>query len=96
MFRKCVATVFVFFCDVKYSDSLWGSSHVRCYLLKPISRLFFLMIFVYLDVELSFFTKDEDLLKILEELQKMVKTIRGTVGENESLEGCCCSDSLQT
>ena len=22
----------VFFCDEKYSDILWGSSHVRCYL----------------------------------------------------------------
>ena len=25
-------TAFVFYCDVKYLDILWGSSHVCCYL----------------------------------------------------------------
>ena len=35
--KKSVATTFVFFCDAKHSDILWGSSHVRSYLLfiKP-------------------------------------------------------------
>ena len=30
--ENCVATAFVFYCDAKHSDILWGSSHVHCYL----------------------------------------------------------------
>ena len=29
---QCISTAFVFFCDVKHSDTLQGSSHVCCYL----------------------------------------------------------------
>ena len=32
IFRKSIATAFVFYCDAKYSDTLLGSSHVCCYL----------------------------------------------------------------
>ena len=30
--EKSIATAFVFYSDVKYSDILWGYSHVCCYL----------------------------------------------------------------
>ena len=30
--EKSIATDFVFHCDVRHSDILWGSSHVCCYL----------------------------------------------------------------
>ena len=30
--KKSVATAFLFCCDVKSSDILWGSSHAHCYL----------------------------------------------------------------
>ena len=30
--KKNCCNSFVFFCDEKHSDILWGSSHVRCYL----------------------------------------------------------------
>ena len=33
MLRKCIATAFVLYCHAKQSDTLRGSSHVRCYLL---------------------------------------------------------------
>ena len=29
--RKSIATAFVFYCDAKHSDTLRGSSHVRCF-----------------------------------------------------------------
>ena len=31
--KKILVTAFVFYYDGKQSDILWGSSHVRCYLL---------------------------------------------------------------
>ena len=30
--KKNCRNCFVFYCDAKYSDISWGSSHVRCYL----------------------------------------------------------------
>ena len=30
--KKNSCNYFVFYCDAKHSDILWGSSHVRCYL----------------------------------------------------------------
>ena len=32
IFRKGMATAFVFYFDAKHSDTLWDSSHVCCYL----------------------------------------------------------------
>ena len=32
IFRKSIATAFVFYCDAKHSDTLLGSSHVCRYL----------------------------------------------------------------
>ena len=30
--RQSITTIFVFYFDAKHSDTLWGSSHVCCYL----------------------------------------------------------------
>ena len=30
--KKSIATAFMFYCDANHSDTLWGSSHVCCYL----------------------------------------------------------------
>ena len=32
LIKKNCCNYFVFYCDAKHSDILWGSSHVRCYL----------------------------------------------------------------
>ena len=31
-YEKSTTSTFVFYCDAKYSDTWWGSSHVCCYL----------------------------------------------------------------
>ena len=36
--KKNCRNCFVFYCDAKHSDILWGSSHVHCYLLNLIQR----------------------------------------------------------
>ena len=33
IFAKSVVAAFVFYCDAKHSDILWGSSHIYCYIL---------------------------------------------------------------
>ena len=47
--KKIIETAFVFYCDAKHSDILWGSSHARCYLfhLKSICCSPNIQIFVF-------------------------------------------------
>ena len=43
-YKESVSAAFVFCCDAKHSDIIWGFSHVHCYLLKlvlPVTREFF-------------------------------------------------------
>ena len=39
IFCKECCSYFVFYCHAKYSDTLWGSSHVYCYLFSRTARL---------------------------------------------------------